>query len=100
MPDIDIILTQTNSGNPLFETEAAALLYRRGTPPKGINIECSAKLQCYAYPEGCQIGIWAEGIHIRVRLSDISALVASATDTLMGFAVAETKGIADREEME
>ena len=70
-------LSKTNSNTPLIESEPniPALLYRRGSPPQCTNIECLSKLQCYAYPDGWQIGIWAEGIHIRVLLADILKLV-------------------------
>jgi hypothetical protein len=35
--------------------------------------------------------LWAGGIHIRVPLVDLSALVAQGADTLRGFAGTETE---------
>ncbi|MDR2044874.1 MAG: hypothetical protein LBQ15_11050 [Clostridium sp.] len=95
-PNTDTVTKTTESGTPLFETEAPALLYRRGAPPKCVNIETTATLQFYAYPNGeSQIGIWAEGVHVRVPLADLSALVAQGADTLRGFTETETDN-ADR----
>ena len=82
----DIIMSQTNSGCTIFTTNTQnALLYRRGSPKKCTNISCSAEIECFAHSDGFVIGIWTEGIHIRVPLADIAAVVDAANKTLKGF---------------
>lgn len=80
-----VTMKTTDAGTLLFETEVPATLYRRGNPKKCTNIDCAATLQCYARPGEEVIGIWAEGIHIRVNASDIVGLLTDALKMVKGF---------------
>ena len=56
----------------MINATATALLYRRGSPPRCTNIECEARIELD--PASGTLGIWAEGIHIRVPWTAVEKL--------------------------
>jgi hypothetical protein len=88
-----ITMSQVANGYMKFSGETqAATFYRRGNPIRNTNIDCMAQIECYTYPDGYVVGIWAEGMHIRVPLADIAAVVSTDLTNLKEMTAGQQSG--------